>query len=151
MNPFGFPRQNEEGDFDRPSWSLPSTTPSIPLGVPLSPPRSPRDFRVFRVPPVATLNPVNPVNPVKNQPVPPTTPCMRVSDTMAVRQNTVRKSAFLPGGAASCRAAFGAAGLLPLLGGRSCGGWENLAAKDAKKVRIMRRMVYNGSMLATAD
>ena len=40
--------------------------------------------------------PLNPVNPVENQPVPPPPLAHRVSDTMAVRQNTVRKSAFLP-------------------------------------------------------
>ena len=51
---------------------------------------------------------------------------------MAVRQNTVRKSA-TAGGAASCRAALGAAWLLPLLGDRSFGGWETLAAKDAEE------------------
>ena len=42
------------------------------------------------------LNSVNSVNPVKNQPVPPPPLTHRVSDTMAVRQNTMRKSTFLP-------------------------------------------------------
>ena len=51
---------------------------------------------------------------------------------MAVRQNTVRKSA-TAGGAASCRAAFGVVWLLPLLGGRSFGGGRFLAAKDAEE------------------
>ena len=55
---------------------------------------------------LSPLNPVNPVNPVKNQPVPSPPLALRVSDTMAVRQNTARKSVSA-GGAASCRAAFG--------------------------------------------
>ena len=81
---------------------------------------------------LSPLNPVTPVNSVKNQPVPSPPLALRVSDTMAVRQNTVRKSA-TAGRAASCRAAFGAAWLLPLLGEGSLGGREALAAKNAKK------------------
>ena len=82
---------------------------------------------------------------------------------MAVRQNTVRTSAFLPERGRPARLPqgrcrmrcpifgrdallrvrhrrcgilprrFGAAWLLPLLGDWSFGGWETLAAKDAKE------------------
>ena len=59
-----------------------------------------------------------------------------VSDTMTVRQNTVRKSAFLPGGAASCRAALGLLGCFRFweywsLGGRM--GGRNKPQRNAKK------------------
>ena len=91
-----------------------------------------RALRVISAPSAFLLPPLNPVNPVKNQPVPSPPLALRVSDTMAVRQNTVRKSA-TAGRAASCRAAFGAAWLLPLLGEGSLGGREALAAKNAKK------------------
>ena len=65
-------------------------------------PISLRALRVISAPSaflLSSLNPVNPVNPVKNQPVPPPPLAHRVSDTMAVRQNTVRKASgvFVPG------------------------------------------------------
>ena len=62
---------------------------------------------------------------------------------MAVRQNTVRKSTSA-GGAASCRAAFGVVWLLPLLGDRSFGGWETLAAKDAEERKESARHAPKG-------
>ena len=62
---------------------------------------------------------------------------------MAVRQKMVRKSA-TAGGAASCRAACGAAGLLPLLGDWSLGGWEVLAVKEAEERKESARPAPNG-------
>ena len=56
----------------------------------------------------------------------------RVSDTMAVRQNTVRKSTSAAG-AASCRAASGDACCFRFWEWRSLGECETLAVKDAKK------------------
>ena len=55
----------------------------------------------------------------------------RVSDTMAVRQNTVRKSATAVG-AASCRAAFWTVLLLPLLGVSEFGRAGGLSRKEHK-------------------
>ena len=73
----------------RVSVALPPIRVLFPLRAPrvISPPSA------FLLPP---LHPVNPVNPVKTSPYPHHLLRTRVSDTMAVRQNTMRKSTFLP-------------------------------------------------------
>ena len=67
--------------------------PPIRVLFPLRAPRVISPPSAFLLPP---LHPVNPVNPVKTSPYPHHLLRTRVSDTMAVRQNTMRKSTFLP-------------------------------------------------------
>ena len=118
------------------------------------------------------LNPVNPVNPVKTSPYPHHLLRNVVPDTTAVRQNTVRKSAFLPERGRPARLPqgrcrmrcpifgrdallrvrrrcgilprrFGAAWLLPLLGDWSFGVREVLATKDAEERKESARYAPN--------
>ena len=147
-----------------------------PIGVFFPPPPPPRAFRVISAPSAFLLPPLNPVNPVKNQPVPSPPLALRVSDTMAVRQNTVRKSAFCRGvggppayltAVAECvaqslvgtrpwRVSHRGCGILPRRFGAACcfrfwecrsfGGREVLAAKDAKDLRHRYRVLYNECM-----